>query len=424
MSTIITVALGILVCLCLSAFCSSAEMAFSSCNVVRLENMRDDGSKRAGVAVKITERFDDALSAILIGNNLANIAASSLASVFVILLFGSDEYAWAATAVLTVLVIIFGETIPKITAKKAANTLSLRYAYAVHGMTLVLRPLILLIVGLVHLLTGREKPEEETDGEEAVEELQSIIETAEDEDVLDEERSELLQAAIDFSEISAMEVMTARVDVCAIDIEDDWNEIVAAVEAASFSRLPVYEGTIDNIVGVLYLNHFLKALTEEGSRTDIRKLLMQPCYVYKTMKLPAVLSLLRKAKQHLAIVTDEYGGTLGVISMEDVLEQIVGDIWDDTDVIEQEVVERAEGEYELDGDMSIYDFLDLAGIPEEDFEAESSTLGGWTLERFGAFPKKGDSFRYENITVTVLKMDGRRVEKLLVRTEPKAKEEN
>ena len=423
MTTIISVALGILVCLCLSAFCSSAEMAYSSCNTVRLENMRDDGSARAAAAVKITEKFDDALSAILIGNNLANIAASSLASVFVILLLGSDEYAWAATVVLTILVIIFGETIPKITSKKAANTLSLRYAYAVRAMMIVLKPLILLVVGLVHLLTGREAPEEETDGEEAVEELQSIIETAEDEEVLDEDRSELLQAAIDFSEISALEVMTARVDVCAIDIGDDWNDIVSAVEAASFSRLPVYEGTIDNIVGVLYLNHFLKALTEEGSRTDIRKLLMQPCYVYKTMKLPAVLSLLRKAKQHLAIVTDEYGGTLGVISMEDVLEQIVGDIWDDTDVIEQEIVERAEGEYELDGDMSIYDFLDLAGIPEEDFEAESSTLGGWTVERFGAFPKKGDSFRYENITVTVLKMDGRRVEKLLVKAEPRKKEE-
>lgn len=423
MTTILTVAAGILVCLCLSAFCSSAEMAYSSCNTVRLENLRDDGSPRAGAAVKITERFDDALSAILIGNNLANIAASSLASVFVILLFGGDEYAWAATAILTILVIIFGETIPKITAKKAANTLSLRYAYAVRAMMIVLKPLVWLVVGLVHLITGREKAEEETDSEEAVEELQSIIETAEDEAVIDEDQSELLQAAIDFSEISAMEVMTARVDVCAIDIEDDWNEIVSAVEKAPFSRLPVYEGSIDNVIGVLYLNHFLKALTEKGARTDVRKLLMQPCYVYKTMKLPAVLSLLRKAKQHLAIVTDEYGGTLGVISMEDVLEQIVGDIWDDTDVIEQEVVERAEGEYELDGDMNIYGFLELVGIGEEDFEAESATLGGWTVERFGAFPKKGDSFRYGNVGVTVLKMDGRRVEKLLVKVDPAAEKE-
>ena len=417
------VILGILVCLCLSAFCSSAEMSYSSCNVVRLENLRDDGSARAAAAVKITEKFDDALSAILIGNNLANIAASSLASVLVILLLGSDKYAWAATVVLTLLVIIFGETIPKITAKKAANTLALRYAYAVRGMTVVLKPLIWLVVGLTHLLTGGKAPEEEIDGEEAVEELQSIIETAEDEEVLDEDQSELLQAAIDFSEISAMEVMTARVDVYAIDIEDDWDEIVAAVESSPFSRLPVYEGSVDNIIGVLYLNHFLKALTEKGERTEIRKLLMQPCYVYKTMKLPAVLSLLRKAKQHLAVVTDEYGGTLGVVSMEDVLEQIVGDIWDDTDVIEQEVVERAEGEYELDGDMNIYDFLELVGIPEESFEAESATLGGWTVEQFGGFPQVGDSFRYENFTVTVLAMDARRVEKLLVKVDPEGAEE-
>ena len=417
------VILGILVCLCLSAFCSSAEMSYSSCNVVRLENLRDDGSARAAAAVKITEKFDDALSAILIGNNLANIAASSLASVLVILLLGSDKYAWAATVVLTLLVIIFGETIPKITAKKAANTLALRYAYAVRGMTVVLKPLVWLVVSLTHLLAGGKAPEEEIDGEEAVEELQSIIETAEDEEVLDEDQSELLQAAIDFSEISAMEVMTARVDVYAIDIEDDWDEIVAAVESSPFSRLPVYEGSVDNIIGVLYLNHFLKALTEKGERTEIRKLLMQPCYVYKTMKLPAVLNLLRKAKQHLAVVTDEYGGTLGVVSMEDVLEQIVGDIWDDTDVIEQEVVERAEGEYELDGDMNIYDFLELVGISEESFEAESATLGGWTVEQFVGFPQVGDSFRYENFTVTVLAMDARRVEKLLVKVDPEGAEE-
>ena len=417
------VILGILVCLALSAFCSSAEMSYSSCNVVRLENLRDDGSARAADAVKITEKFDDALSAILIGNNLANIAASSLSSVLVILLMGSDKYAWAATVILALLVIVFGETIPKITAKKAANTLALRYAYAVRGMTVVLKPLIWLVVGLTHLLTGGKAPEEEIDGEEAVEELQSIIETAEDEEVLDEDQSELLQAAIDFSEISAMEVMTARVDVYAIDIEDDWDEIVAAVESSPFSRLPVYEGSVDNIIGVLYLNHFLKALTEKGERTEIRKLLMQPCYVYKTMKLPAVLNLLRKAKQHLAVVTDEYGGTLGVVSMEDVLEQIVGDIWDDTDVIEQEVVERAEGEYELDGDMNIYDFLELVGISEESFEAESATLGGWTVEQFGGFPQVGDSFRYENFTVTVLAMDARRVEKLLVKVDPEPVEE-
>ena len=417
MSTVLVFA-GIFLCLCLSNFCSASEMAFSSCNVMRLENARDDGSKRAKIAVYITEHFDDALSAILIGNNLANIGASSLASVAVILVTGGDEYAWLATIILTVLVIIFGETMPKISAKKNANRTSLKNAYVVRAMMIIFYPLVWLVVSLIKLLTMGMKPEAaDADSDEAVEELQSIIETAEDEDVLDEDQSELFQAAIDFSETSAFEVMTARVDVQAIDIEDDWDDILAIIEDAPFTRLPVYEGSIDNVIGILYLNHFLKAMADDG-RVDIRKLLMPPCYVYKTMKLPAVLNTLRKAKQHLAIVSDEYGGTLGVVSMEDVLEQIVGDIWDESDVVEHEVVQREKSEYELDGAMILSDFLELVGLNEDDVDAESNTVGGWTLEMFGSFPQEGDSFTYRNLTVTVLSMDGRRVERVLVKLAP------
>lgn len=417
MSTVLVFA-GIFLCLCLSNFCSASEMAFSSCNVMRLENARDDGSKRAKIAVYITEHFDDALSAILIGNNLANIGASSLASVAVILVTGGDEYAWLATIILTVLVIIFGETMPKISAKKNANRTSLKNAYVVRAMMIIFYPLVWLVVSLIKLLTMGMKPEAaDADSDEAVEELQSIIETAEDEDVLDEDQSELVQAAIDFSETSAFEVMTARVDVQAIDIDDDWDDILAIIEDAPFTRLPVYEGSIDNVIGILYLNHFLKAMADDG-RVDIRKLLMPPCYVYKTMKLPAVLNTLRKAKQHLAIVSDEYGGTLGVVSMEDVLEQIVGDIWDESDVVEHEVVQREKSEYELDGAMILSDFLELVGLNEDDVDAESNTVGGWTLEMFGSFPQEGDSFTYRNLTVTVLSMDGRRVERVLVKLAP------
>lgn len=409
------VIVGIVLCICLSAFCSSSEMAYSSCNTIRLENLRDDGNRRAGIAVRITERFDDALSAILICNNLANIGSSSLASVLVILLTGSEDYAWLATVILTVTVIIFGETMPKIISKKNANTVAMRSAYAVNILMIVLKPLIWVVVKIISLISAGIRSDPDESAEEAVEELQSIIETAEDEAVLDEDQSELVQAAIDFAERSAFEVMTARVDVCAIDIDDDWEDIIALVEDAPYSRLPVYEDSIDNVIGVLYLNHFLKAITD-GERVDIRRLLMPPSYVYKTMKLPAVLNQLRRAKQHLAIVTDEYGGTLGVVSMEDVLEQIVGEIWDETDTVEQEVVEKAEGEYELDGSMVITDFIELLGLNEEAFEAESGTVGGWTLERFGRFPKVGDSFRYENMTVTVLGMvDGRRVDRIQVK---------
>ena len=417
MSTVLVFA-GIFLCLCLSNFCSASEMAFSSCNVMRLENARDDGSKRAKIAVYITELFDDALSAILIGNNLANIGASSLASVAVIQVTGGDGYAWLATIILTVLVIIFGETMPKISAKKNANRTSLKNAYVVRAMMIIFYPLVWLVVSLIKLLTMGMKPEAaDADSDEAVEELQSIIETAEDEDVLDEDQSELVQAAIDFSETSAFEVMTARVDVQAIDIEDDWDDILAKIEDAPFTRLPVYEGSIDNVIGILYLIHILKAMADDG-RVDIRKLLMPPCYVYKTMKLPAVLNTLRKAKQHLAIVSDEYGGTLGVVSMEDVLEQIVGDIWDESDVVEHEVVQREKSEYELDGAMILSDFLELVGRNEDDVDAESNSVGVGTLEMDGSFAQEGDSFTYRNLTVTVLSMDGRRVERVLVKLAP------
>lgn len=417
-------AIGIVLCICLSAFCSASEMAFSSANKLRLENSAEDGSKKAKVALKITERFDDALSAILICNNLANIGASSLASVAVILLLGSDEYTWVSTLVLTILVIIFGETMPKIISKKNANRISEKHAYPVRFLMIILKPLIWLVVKLIDLITlPLPEPKSEDSAEEAVEELQSIIETAEDEDVIDEDQSELVRSAIDFSETSALEVMTARVDVTSIDIDDKWEDILALIEEAPYSRIPVYEDSIDNIIGVLYLNHFLKAMTD-GDRVNIRSLLMPPCYVYKTTKLPVVLNQLRRAKQHLAVVTDEYGGTLGVVSMEDVLEQIVGEIWDETDTVEQEIVQRSEGEYELDGSMILSDMAELLELREDDMEAESDTVGGWTIERFGSFPRVGDSFDYENISLTVLEMsDGRRVDKVLVKVRPAETEE-
>ena len=413
---------AILVCVFFSNFFSSSEMAYSACNRVRLENASDDGSKRAAAAVKIVERFDDTLSTILIGNNLVNIAASSLGSLAVMELLG-DGYAWVSTVVITTLVIIFGETMPKIVAKNSANRIALRHAYFIRILSVLFKPLIMLVVGLIRLICLPLKGERtDASDDDAVEELSSIIETAEDESVLDEDRSELVQAAIDFSDVMASEVMTARVDMLALDIEDDWDELLKTIDESPYSRLPVYEDGVDNIIGVLYLNHFLKALAGD-EKPDIRSLLMPVCYVYKTMKLPAVLSELRRAKQHLAVVVDEYGGTLGVLSMEDVLEQLVGEIWDETDEVEEEIVERPDGRFELDGDMVISDFIELMELNEEDFDFESDTVGGWTIEMFGSFPKVGDSFEYENFTVTVLQMDGLRVEKILVQVHPKSEAE-
>ena len=227
-----------------------------------------------------------------------------------------------------------------------------------------------------------------------------------------------LRSALDFSDISASEAMTARVDMVAIDIDDDWDDIVRIIDDSSYSRLPVYSGSVDNIIGFLYLNRFFKTMMD-GRPDDLRAQLIPPCFVYKTTRLPDVLAKLRREQKHLAVVTDEFGGTLGVITMEDVLEELVGDIWDEKDVVEKEVVARPDGGYELDGAMTLSDFLELLDWPEDALDdADSTTVGGWTLERFGTFPKPGDSFRYENLTVTVLAMDGRRVERVLVRPDP------
>jgi len=437
MITIILVCAGILACLILSAFFSGSEMAYSACNTVRLENISEEkakGWKRARRALRATKHFDTALSAILIGNNLVNIAASSLSSVLLLLVFDSTDYAWLATIVLTILVIIFGETIPKIYSKKNATSVAMRVSGFINVLTIVFRPVIWIVVGLVRLITLGIRQEKE-DGEESVEELQSIIETAEDEGIIDEDDSQLMQAAIDFSDISASEVMTARVDVHAIDIDDSWTEIRRAIEESPYSRIPVYQDSIDNIIGILHLNMVFKALTEHEENAlfdshsggdddrcpiDLRALLMKPCYVYKTMKLPSVLNALKKARQHLAVVTDEYSGTLGIISMEDVLEQIVGEIYDETDVVDPDVVKKNDNEFEVDGDLSIGEFIELAGLDEDSFEAESETAGGWCVERLGHFPTDGEEFQSDGLSVKVLSMDGLRVEKLLVRIlEPK-----
>lgn len=415
MTTLLFVGIGIIVCVILSGVFSASEMAISSCNTVRLENEAKNGNKRAKRALMLNENYDDTLSTILLSNNLVNIAASALSTIYIILLTGSDALNWLITAIVTILVIIFGETVPKILCKHHANGFACAISGFICALIVILKPINFIVIKITNLCTrGLEKRAgSKNDEEEVVEELQAIIETAEDEGVLDSERSDLVSAAIDFSDISAHEIMTARVDVEAIDIDDSMSKIKKQIVGSTRSRMPVYEGSIDNVIGIIHLNHLLKAFAKDN-RPNIRELMMEPCFVYKTAKLPHVLDVLKKSHIHLAIVTDEYSGTCGVVSMEDVLEEIVGDIWDETDTIEEEVVEADDGKLTIDGDMLIADFLELLDINEDDFDYESQTVGGWTIEYMGDFPKDGDGFSYEGHLIKVLKMDGRRVEKVEV----------
>lgn len=407
---------AIVICVILSGVFSASEMSFSSCNQVRIEHLAENSKTpgRAKTVLRILKDFDSALSAILLGNNLVNIAASSLASIAAIHIAGESATIWA-TVILTIAVIIFGETIPKILAQKNATRFSLALSPFVRFLMLVLRPLTWITVGIVNLITKPLKGDPDADEEMAVEELHTIIETAEDEDVLDEDTSELMSAAIDFSEVSAQEVMTARMDLAAIDVEDSPEEIFALIDSCGHSRLPVYEDGIDNIIGILHVNHYLKAVTGGEKNVDIRSLLMPVSYVYKAMKLPAVLKQLQEQRQQAAMVTDEYGGIIGMVTVEDILEELVGEIWDETDVVEKEVTERADGSYEVDGDMLLADFAEIAKWPEEELAFDSDTVGGWCIEMLGHFPEEKESFTYRQYEFTVLELGERRILRVLVR---------
>ena len=413
MSALIITGIGIIACIILSGVFSAAEMAISSCNRVRMENEAKDGNKKAARVLKLTDSYDNTLSTILLSNNLVNIAASSLSTVYIILLTGSDDLTWLMTVVVTVLVIIFGETIPKIISKRHANSLSQGMSGFIMFLYRLLWPVNFIVVTITAYLSRPFGKKEVAAEDEKTEELQAIIETAEDEGVIDSDRSEIVAAAIDFSDVSASDVMTARVDIEAIDIDDPVSKVMKQVSRSRKSRFPVYRDSIDNIIGVMHLNPFLKAMAS-GEKVDIEKLMNEPCYVYKTAKLPHVLDVLKDARQHLAIVTDEYSGTLGIVTMEDVLEEIVGDIWDDNDEIEEEVVESETGELIVDGDMPTGDFLERLGIDEDDWEYESQTAGGWAIEYMEDFPKEGDAFDYKDFHIVVSEAEERRVVQLTI----------
>lgn len=421
--------IAILLFLAGSAFFSASEMALSAANGLRLSAMAEEGNKRAGIAYRLVTRFDDALSAILIGNNLCNIGSDALATVMMMSLLGeryNGLWAVATTIFMTVIIIVFCESGPKIGAKKHATRWAVALAGIIRGLCILLWPIIFLVKILIRLLTLPLKGERyENTEEEAAAELQSAIETAGDEGVIDEERSERMLSALEFSEIPVLDIMTARVDVEALDVDDDWRaDLLGEHTEMPFSRIPVYKESIDNIIGILPINRFFRALLDD-EKAEIRDYLMEPQHIYKTVKLPGVLNKLRQNQQHLAIVTDEYGGTLGIVTLEDVLEQIVGEIWDETDEVETRILPREDGKYELDGDLPIAEFADLLDMKEEDLTTDSTTAGGWTLEEFGKFPKEGDTLEADGVSVEVLEMDedGRRVEKILVEKIERDKED-
>ena len=416
----------IFVMICLSAYFSASEIAFNSANKMRLRKAADSGSRTSKIAYDICNKFTTSLSAILIGNNLANIAISTCTTLIVINLFRDNVGLASAisTVLVTVIILIFGEIVPKILAKQNADTVARIIAIPTRILTIILSPFVFIVIVILWVLRkiwgSDHKDDEPTVTED---ELVSIIDTIEEEGVIDEGQGELLQSTLEFRDTTIEKIMTPRIDLTAIDINDDEDKINSLIsDMTQYSRLPVYKDSIDNIVGVLTLTRYYKATLDE-KKPDIQSMLLKPCKLHKTMKLPAALAKLREAKMHLAIVIDEYGGTLGVVTMEDILEELVGDIWDDTDVIVPECISTGENTYEVIGDMNIDDFFEEIEFDKpEDFTCEYITMGGWAIEMLDANPHVGDSFRYENIFVIVARMDEERVTKLTIWVEEKSEE--
>lgn len=413
----------IFVMICLSAYFSASEIAFNSANKMRLRKASESGCRTSKIAYDICNKFTTSLSAILIGNNLANIAISTCTTLIVMNLFRNNVAlaSTIATILVTVVILIFGEIVPKILAKKNADAVSRVIAIPTRIITVIFSPFVFIVMAILFVLRkiwGSDRKEDDPTVTE--DELVSIIDTVEEEGVIDEGQGELLQSTLDFSDTTIEKIMTPRIDLTAIDINDDEEKINSLLsDMTQFSRLPVYEDSIDNIVGVLSLTRYYKATLDE-EKPDIRSMLLKPCKLHKTMKLPAALTKLRESKMHLAVVIDEYGGTLGIVTMEDILEELVGDIWDDTDVIITECIATGENTYEVIGDMNIDDFFEeIEFVKPESFTCEYISMGGWAIEMLDADPHVGDSFRYENIFVIVAQMDEERVTKLTVWVEAK-----
>lgn len=410
----------IFVLLVASAFFSATETAFSSANSIRLKNrQKQNGSLAHFTAVKILDNYDDYLSTVLIGNNIVNMAISALATIIVVGMWG-ENYTWVSTVSMTLLVLTFGEIIPKVLAKQLPEGYCIIAAVPIYILSLIFKPLNIFVAAFVNLVSKLWQSNVSDADAVSEDDFENIIDIVEDEGVLDEEQCDLLQNALDFDEVLAYEIITHRVDLEALDIRDPYEVNVKKCLETTFSRLPVFEDNADNIIGVLHLNHFYKAYVE-NKKVSIREILLPVTYVHKTMPLPDVLDKMRENKCHMVVVLDEYGGTMGIVTLEDVMEQLVGEIWDEGDEIEREFVEVGENLYEADGDMRVYDFFDEFDIDieeEESFENDSATVGGWTLTMLDGVCEEGSQFTFDNLIIKVLSADGFRIERIGVEVIP------
>ena len=404
------------ICSLFSMFFSAADMVYGMVDKDRLAREKGKKEKRAKLAIKIADDYELSISAILLGNNIVNVFASSIVTLIGIALSkGNQELATTiATACFTVFIIIFCEFIPKAFAKRFNYSLALLFAYPVTFFKYLFFILVWPIAKIFKLfgkLFAKKSKEEDQIDEDV---LTEMADSLEEEGILEENEAELLRSAIDLNDIEAFEIMTPRVDVFAINKEEDINELIKDKEFFKHSRVPVYEETIDNIIGILPIKALAKKILAGAKDIDIMSLCYKPLIIPRNHQILDVLKEFKKKKVHVAVVIDEYGGTEGIITMEDILEEIVGDIFDEFDEIEEEYIDKGHGVYVVDGTMNLDDFFELIHY-EEEVETDYTTVGGFCQDILDRFAKTGDEFDFAHYRFKVLEADDFTVEKLRVK---------
>ncbi len=412
--------IGILLCLLGSAFFSGTEIAYTSLSKMKVKKESENPSSPLWKLISfIYNHYDNALSTVLIGNNLVNIGATVIMTFIAVDLGKSlnltpEQVSPIVTMVMTVIILIVGEITPKMIARRTSEGFAKMAAYPVIILMVLFFPLVWISSGIVK---GLNRLFRKRDGQEVTvteEELENILDTAEEEGVMEETEAELLQSALEFTDLDASDILTPRIDVVGFEIGESTESILQTISESQFSRYPVYEGTVDHVVGILVVKHLLKELVENPD-VNWTDLILEPVFIHKGMHLHDIMNEFRRHRTHMAIVSDEYGGIMGIVTMEDVLEELVGEIWDENDDIVNEFQKLDEDRFECAGEMNLSEFFDELGLDDEEVETDCATVGGWATEQIGAMPAAFDSFDYKNFTLLVKEADEHhRILRLLV----------
>lgn len=415
-SSSLTMIVILILLVILSAYFSATETAFTSLNRIRLKSKADAGNRRAALTLRLVDQYDKLLSTILVGNNIVNLSASSLATVFFTEGLRLQNGAVISTAVITIVVLIFGEVSPKSLAKEYPESFAMFSAPIMRILMVILTPVNFLFSLLKKLLS--KVFHKEGDSGITEEELVTMVDQAESEGGLDQHESKLIRSAIEFNDMEVDEILTPRVDIVAVEDIDSMDEIAQAFAESGYSRLPVYHEDIDDIIGVIHEKDFHAA--RYRGQTDITAIMGPMLYTTGNTKISELLRILQREKAHMVIVVDEYGGTEGLVTLEDIVEELVGEIWDEHDEVIEEFKKQEDGSYLISCSADLTDLFDLFSIKGE---CDANTISGWVMEQIGRIPEEGDHFISDGLDVTVTKVDHRRVLEIQVRVMPEPEEE-